>query len=136
MPTEKNEAEGNLYVKQTGGYLRVMYPAPEVCLDLSAWRKFYGFDMTGQEAWFEIDVDTENYTLQFKPAKDAPRFFANQEEKRSFVYDPSKVQEVRSDSLASLDFFGDSVNTKKRVPGPFIELKPDKIYNIDPRKLK
>ena len=136
MPTEKNEAEGNLYVKQTGGYLRVMYPAPEVCLDLPTWKKFYGFDMTGQEAWFEIDVDTENYTLQFKPAKDTPRFFANQSKKRNIVYDPSKVQEVRSDSLVSSDFYGDSVNAGKRVPGPFIELKPDKIYNIDPRKLK
>ncbi|MHB8131777.1 MAG: right-handed parallel beta-helix repeat-containing protein [Mobilitalea sp.] len=136
MPTEKNEAEGNLYVKQTGGYLRIMYPAPEVCLDLSAWKEFYGFDISGQEGWFEIDVDTENYTLQFKQAEDAPFFFANQSEKHNFVYDPSEVRQVRSDSLASSDFFGNSVNADMRVPGPFMELSTEKIYNIDPRKIR
>lgn len=136
MPTKDNEAEGNLYVKQTGGYLRVMYPAPQVCLDLPAWKKFYGFDARGQEGWFEIDVDTENYTLQFKTAKDRPFFFANQSEKRNLVYDPSEVEEVPSDSLASSDFFGNNVNKNMRVPGPFMELNTEKTYNIDPRKLK
>lgn len=136
MPTEKNKSEGNLYVKQTGGYLRIMYPAPEVCLDLLAWKEFYGFDMTGQEGWFEIDVDTENYTLRFRQAEDAPFFFANQSKKHNFVYDPSEVQEVRSDSLASSDFFGNTVNADMRVPGPFMELNTGKTYNIDPRKLK
>lgn len=136
MPTKENEAEGNLYVKQTGGYLRVMYPAPQVCLDLSAWKEFNGFDMTGHEGWFEIDVDTENYTLQFKKAEDSPVFFANQAEKRNFVYDPSAVQEVSSDSLALSDFYGNSVNTDMRMPGPFMALHLEKVYNIDPRKLK
>ncbi len=134
MPTEKNEAEGNLYVKQTGGYLRVMYPAPEVCLNLPAWQKFYGFDSNGQEAWFDIDIDTENFTLQFKKAEDTPRFFANQAEKRYFVYHPSEVKRVRADSRVSSDFYGNDVNDDMRIPGPFTELKPDKIYNIDPRK--
>ena len=136
MPTKDNEAEGNLYVKQTGGYLRVMYPAPEVCLDLSAWKKFYGFDINGQEAWFDIDIDTNNYTLQFKRAEETPFFFANREEKRALIYDPSKVKEVSSDGLASSDFYGNSVNKDIRVPGPFMELDMDKIYNIDPRKQK
>lgn len=136
MPTEKNEVEGNLYSKQTGGYLRIMYPAPQVCLDLSTWQRFYGFDMTGQEAWFDIDVDTDKFTLQFKLAKDAPRFFANQVEKRDFIYDPSETKEVSNDGLISSDFYGNSINTKRRIPGPFIELDTEKIYDIDPRKLK
>jgi len=45
FPTKDNMAEGNAYVKQAkGGDLRIMYPAPEVCLDLKSWREFYGFD--------------------------------------------------------------------------------------------
>jgi hypothetical protein len=136
MPTEKNEAEGNLYVKQTGGYLRVMYPAPEVCLNLPSWKEFYGFDITGQEGWFDIDVDTENFTLQFSQAKDAPFFFANQAQRRNHVYDPNKVQKVRTDSLAASDFFGNIVDTDMRVPGPFMELNTSITYNIDPRILK
>jgi hypothetical protein len=136
FPTEKNEAEGNLYVKETGGYLRVMYPAPEVCLDLPTWKEFYGFDKTGQEGWFEIDVDTENYTLQFRQAEDAPIFFANQSHRHNYIYDPSEVLKVASESLpSSCDFYGNSVNAKMRVPGPFMELKADRIYNIDPRML-
>lgn len=47
LPTENNEVKRNLYIKPSGRYLRVMYPAPQVCLDLPTWRKFYGFDMTG-----------------------------------------------------------------------------------------
>ena len=136
MPTEHNEAEGNLFVKERGGYLRVMYPAPQVCLDLPAWKKFYGFDLRGQEAWFEIEVDTENFTLEFKLPEDTPFFFANQAEKRNFVYDPSKVKEVPGNSLATTDFFGNIVDQDLRVPGPFTELVTDKIYNIDPRRLK
>ena len=40
-----------------GGYLRVMYPAPENCLNLPAWKEFYGFDQTGQNAWMDIALD-------------------------------------------------------------------------------
>lgn len=32
MPTKANEAEGNCYVKEEGGYLRILYPQPPVCL--------------------------------------------------------------------------------------------------------
>ena len=57
FPTKDNEAEGNAYVNQLkGGDLRIMYPAPEVCLDLKSWREFYGFDITGCEGWFDIDL--------------------------------------------------------------------------------
>lgn len=135
FPTEKNEAEGNLYVKETGGYLRIMYPAPEVCLDLPTWKEFYGFDKTGQEGWFEIDVDTENFTLQFRQAEDTPMFFANQSHRHNYIYDLSAVQKVCSDSLALTDFYGNSDNSDMRVPGPFMELIPERIYKIDPRML-
>lgn len=135
MPTEKNEAEGNLYVKQTGGYLRIMYPAPEVCLNLQAWQEFYGFDMTGQEGWFDIEVDTEQYTLTFRQSADAPVFFARQQKRHNFVYNPSKLQKVRKDSLATTDFYGNMVEGDMRIPGPFTELTTDITYHIDPRRL-
>ena len=136
MPTQNNEAEGNLYVKQTGGYLRIMYPAPQVCLDLPSWKEFYGFDITGQEGWFDFDVDTENFTLQVKLSEEAPFFFANQEKRRNFIYDPTKVKSVLVDNLASSDFFGAVVDGDHRVPGPFQELMIGKTYHIDPRKQK
>lgn len=135
MPTEKNEAEGNLYVKQTGGYLRIMYPAPQVCLDLPAWKKFYGFDLSGQEGWFDIDIDTDRFLLEFKISEDKPMFFTNQENRRNFVFDPTEINEVSCDSLVSSDFYNNSISTDKRIPGPFLEMNTSRIYNIDPRKL-
>ena len=133
MPTEKNEAEGNLYVKQTGGYLRVMYPAPEACLDLPSWREFYQFDLTGQEGWFDIDVDNEQYTLQLSETEERPHSFGKQLEKHHFLYRTSEVSAVRS-ALTATDFYGKEVGTDQRMPGPFTELKADRIYQLDPRK--
>ena len=66
FPTRDNDAQGNLYVKMPGGYLRVLYPAPEVCLNLDAWQEFFGFDREGQEALFDIAVNTEALTLCVK----------------------------------------------------------------------
>lgn len=135
LPTEKNEAEGNLYIKQTGGYLRVMYPAPEACLDLSAWKEFYGFDQTGQEGWFDIELDTERYTLELKETE-KPLDFWKQLEKHEFVYDPNKVREVSRAAMVTTDFYGKTDNAEACIPGPFLELECGKVYTIDPRVRK
>lgn len=134
LPTEKNEAEGNLYVKQTGGYLRVMYPAPEACLDLPAWQEFYGFDLTGQEGWFELEVDTEGYTLQAGKSEDTPQDYWRQLEKHRLLYDPSEIKAVSNAALVPTNFYGTTVKTEKRLPGPMTELKCGNLYRIDPRK--
>ncbi|MGE5612914.1 MAG: right-handed parallel beta-helix repeat-containing protein [Bacillota bacterium] len=134
MPTEKNSADGNLYVCMPSGYLRILYPAPEVCLDLSAWKEFYGFDMNGQEGWFEIEVDTENYTLRIGKGKQVP--FRMARAKKEYITEASKVEKVPADSMAPNDFYGTEINEPVRLPGPFIEISVDKVYNIDPRKMK
>lgn len=67
--------EGNCYVKEEGGYLRILYPQPPVCLHLPAWQEFYGFDLQGQEAWFDVDVDTEKLTFTCKKAAKKPFAF-------------------------------------------------------------
>ncbi|NLL72525.1 MAG: right-handed parallel beta-helix repeat-containing protein, partial [Clostridiales bacterium] len=68
-------------------------------------------------------------------AKDTPKFFFNQGEKRNFVYDPSEVKKVSCDGLIPSDFYGNSHNNKMGLPGPFMEIEPGKTYKIDPRKL-
>ena len=50
---EHNYAEGNVYARMPGGYLRVMYPEPEMCLDLETWQEF-AFDKTGAVGDVEI----------------------------------------------------------------------------------
>lgn len=145
FPTRDNAAEGNLYVKLQGGYLRVMYPEPEVCLNLPAWQEFEGFDLTGQEGWFDIEVDTERYTLVFRGAKDKIFGMPGELERRGHV---RHAQEVRAVELSALeeklkinrqvlwteDFLGNEGEGDRIMPGPFRELKENETYLLDPRK--
>ena len=115
FPTKDNEAEGNLYVKMQGGYLRVMYPEPENCLNLPAWQEFFGFDLEGQNAWFDIDLDEETGEAEFRSAEQGPFGFGKQIERLKMIMDPGKVRKVKADP----DMPGE---TEELVfPGPFQE---------------
>ena len=93
FPTRDNEAEGNLYVRLQGGYLRVMYPEPEVCLNLPAWQEFLGFDLEGQNGWFDIDFNRESGTVTFRKTAENPFGFRNQLERLKMILDPGEVRE-------------------------------------------
>ena len=88
FPTRDNEAEGNLYVKLNGGYLRVMYPEPEVCLNLPAWQEFLGFDLEGRNAWFDIEPDFSKGSVTFRKSQEAPFGFHSQLERLKMILDP------------------------------------------------
>jgi hypothetical protein len=97
FPTRDNTAEGNLYVRMTGGYLRVMYPEPEVCLNLPAWKEFCGFDREGQNAWFDIELDeTEKKVFFRRPAK-GPAGLPSQLERLNLILDPWEIRKVKAD---------------------------------------
>lgn len=121
MPTKANETEGNCYVKEEGGYLRILYPQPPVCLH-------------GQEAWFDVDVDTEKLTFTCKKAAKKPFAFPGELEKRNFVFEPEKTRSVDASALIQADFYGIEIENGRCLPGPFAELDPNRIYDIDPRK--
>ncbi|MBR6707391.1 MAG: right-handed parallel beta-helix repeat-containing protein [Clostridia bacterium] len=113
FPTRDNTAEGNLYVRMQGGYLRVMYPEPENCLNLPAWQEFFGFDSQGQNAWFDISVDTRTGETVFGKAKDVPFGFRGEMERLHMILDPAQVRRVRAD--------GDLpwTDADEVLPGPF-----------------
>ena len=134
MPTEKNQAEGNLYVSMNGGYLRILYPAPPCCLDLPAWQEFYGFDKEGQEGIFQVDLDTEQYTLVFRSVDQYPWDTMRGRERHHYVMRAEDIKAVKKDLLVSSDFFGTLLRNDKCMPGPFEELVSDRVYHIDPRK--
>lgn len=133
MVTKDNESEGNLFVKESGGFLRILFPQPEECLDLHSWQEFYGFDKLSQLAWFDIDIDTKNLTLTMKPASNKPFYFAPNPEQKLMKYDVSKITPVPYKEHVTQDFYGSEHGHKNRIPGPFSELKFDFTYNIDPR---
>lgn len=147
FPTKDNQADANVYVKETGGYLRVMYPAPPSNLHLPAWQEFFGFDMNGSEAWFDADINTKDYSIELKRSESrlpAPKQMLG---KRLFAYTPNDLKpadiSVYTDAtglsekvIRSQDFFGNAIDGDKIAAGPFNKLEEGVKYSIDPRKVK
>jgi len=114
LPNEHNTVEGNAYSKMSGGYLRVMYPEPEMCLDLDTWQEFCGFDKTGCTCDVEIDINSSDLTMEITLKKEMPL--------------------VNVDEKVGTDYFGITYG-ELRTAGPFIGLTGGKVrLSIDPRK--
>ena len=133
FPTEKNEAEGNVYGNMPSGYLRILYPAPTECLDLKAWREFHGFDLTGADASFSIDIDTDNFTMTVKTGSDMPMMMRRFTGER--IKDPALLPKVKADKKVGIDFFGNEVGDADRIAGPFTSYEDGVTFSIDPRHL-
>ena len=121
FPTRDNQAEGNLYVKMQGGYLRVMYPEPEVCLNLPAWQEFCGFDKNGENAWFDIEIDAEKKTAVFRTAQEKPFAMPRQLERLNMIMDPRKVRRVPATDGVPCDIIGTPRTGDDALPGPFAD---------------
>ena len=121
FPTRDNEAEGNLYVRMQGGYLRVMYPEPEVCLNLPAWREFCGFDLTGQNAWFDIVPEAEMGSVVLRAAEDRPFAFPKQLERLDMIFDPAQVKKAAPADGVLCDITGAARPEGDVMPGPFVD---------------
>ena len=134
FPTQHNRSDGNLYVRMPGGYLRILYPAPAVCLDLQAWQEFYELDEQGQEGWFNIHVDTEQLTLEVCSSGDLPMMPPGKALETTFITNADAIKKVESREMVPTDFYGAQINENCRMPGPFYELVMGKVYLIDPRK--
>ena len=115
FPTRDNTAEGNLYVRMQGGYLRVMYPEPEVCLDLPSWKEFLGFDREGQNGWFDIELDEETGGACFRKAADQPFGFRDDMERLRMILDPAEVKKVAADKDLPWE------QPEQVLPGPWDE---------------
>ena len=113
LPTQHNRVEGNSYVKMPpeGGYLRVHYPPPAMCLNLNSWQRFLGFDMHGSVDAMEITIDADALTMTIElPEAPSPR------------------------DATGGDFHGNPV-ADTRTPGPFGGLTKGKTtFSIDPRR--
>ena len=133
FPTRDNDAQGNAYVNMPGGYLRVLYPAPENCLNLDAWQEFFGFDREGQEGWFDISVDTKAFTLRLSRPEQPPRTGRLHLDESHYVTDPAYLVPVEASLETPEDFFGPAIQAR-RLPGPFAQLETDRVYEIDPRR--
>ncbi len=134
FPTKDNESDGNAFIMQAkGGDLRIMYPEPEVCLNLKSWQEFYGFDMNGYEGWFEFGIDTDKYTLEVKKTEITPPGFGPVPEGK-YIYSVDEMKKVKADERISEDLTGDERIGDSVLPGPINELKFNEVYSIDPRK--
>lgn len=124
FPTADNEAEGNLYVKMRGGYLRVMYPEPENCLNLPAWQEFYGFDRTGQNAWLDASLDEDACVFTLSPSAEPPFALPRQLQRLGLIASPESIRPVAPDPLVPCDFTGEKHPDGPVLPGAFNALFP------------
>jgi len=114
LPNEHNKAEGNAYCKMPGGYLRVMFPEPEMCLDLDTWQEFCGFDLTGCNCDVDIHINSDDLTMEITVNEEMPS--------------------VDADEKVNTNYFG-IAGEGQRIAGPFTGLKAGKVsFSIDPRK--
>ena len=120
FPTADNAAEGNLYVRMQGGYLRVMYPQPEVCLNLPAWQEFCGFDRQGQNGWFDIALDEADGTVTVQHSADAPFGLPAQLKRLALIRDPGAVRAVSGEPCVDTDMLG-RARGEASLPGPFVD---------------
>lgn len=133
FPTRHNQAQGNLYVCMPGGCLRILYPAPEVCLDLAAWQEFFGFDREGQEACIDMEVDTQALTLTIRDAGTRPPENPHGTGRRRIVCETKQIRSVENYPGINADFYG-RCRPQACMPGPFIRMESGKTYEIDPRR--
>ena len=119
FPTADNESDGNLFVRMRGGYLRVMYPAPEVCLDLPSWQEFCGFDRAGQTGWFDISFSGETGEAAFAEAPSGPDSPAYQFPRAEPALSIGRVLPVPPDPLVREDCTGAPHPEGAVLPGPF-----------------
>lgn len=134
IPTEHNSSEGNLFLNMPGGYLRVLYPAPTVCLDLQAWQEFYGFDLSGQEGRLQIDVNTDDYTLTISKAKENTLSFRKKHPSGTYIEEVDTITKINQVEQVRTDFYGNTSEDKERYPGPFLHLEEQQVYLLDPRR--
>lgn len=134
LPTKDNEVEGNLYLNMPGGYLRILYPEPEVCLDLPAWQEFCRFDLNGQEGDFDIDIDTQALTIKIKSRENLNQQSPYHKQNFDAAVTINQIKKVDVREEISTDFSGTFVTERSRIPGPFLHWQEGLELSIDPRK--
>ena len=134
FPTSDNRSDGNLFLGLSGGFLRIMYPEPEVVLDLKTWQEFYGLDLTSQYGWFDLELDEDKLELRVVPEKKARQSFRRNASPAEYVHDPAELKPVSEDACCVSDFFEEEKDPEKVTAGPFNSLKLGAAYCIDPRK--
>ena len=119
FPTLDNAAEGNLYLCMQGGYLRVMYPEPETCLDLPTWREFNGFDLTGQCAWFGLELDGDSLQLRAFPRDDSPYDAPGPHRDLEILRSADRLRGAPAVDCVPGDYYGRPRPEDETLPGPF-----------------
>jgi len=134
FPDQHNASEGNLFLNMPGGYLRILYPAPAVCLDLQAWNEFYGFDEFGSIGCLDVDIDTKTLTMTVTDMPKEPMDPFGRSFGEDYIFNCCSIKPVPVREIVAEDFFGESADDEvKRIPGPFQLLRSGETVSIDPR---
>jgi hypothetical protein len=110
--SQRNSADGNVYVAMPEGYLVYVESDKQQGLDLPAWRETYGWDTYGTVASFALDFDPDKLELT--------------------VGDKVQLPSVPVFNHNNADMLGKETG-EKRLPGPLADLGAAPARRIDPR---
>ena len=90
-------------------------------MNLPAWREFCGFDLTGQNAWFDIVPEADMGSVVLRAAEDRPFAFPKQLERLDMIFDPVQVKKAAPAEGVLCDITGAARPEGDVMPGPFAD---------------
>lgn len=109
---QDNQADGNLYVSMTGGFLGFFTGDRKQWLDLPAWRDGHGWDKNGALADVKIVFDPDRLELKMTSDQPFPKVNA--------------FQGIDNDMLGK-------IAGETRAPGPLTDPGAKHTWQVDPR---
>jgi hypothetical protein len=113
--SQKNQADGNLYVSMPSQFQGFFSGDSKQFLDLPAWRDAHGWDKNSALAEMQLDFDPDRLELTISSGQPFPRM--------------SVFNQIDSDMLGN-------AAGGTRVPGPLADPGAKRIWQLDPRILE
>jgi hypothetical protein len=110
--SQKNEADGNLYVSMPSGFLGFFTGDQKQWLDLPAWRDAHGWDKNSFAGDVQIDFDPDRLELTMSSSQPFPKV--------------SAFKQIGN------DMFGKTAGDL-RAPGPLADPGAKRVWQVDPR---
>lgn len=111
--SQKNEADGNLYVSMPNSFLGFFTGDQKQWLDLPAWRTTHGWDKNGAIADMQIDFDPDRLELTLNSSH--------------------PLSKVALCNQIGHDMLGNATG-ETRVPGPLVDPAAKRVWQLDPRQ--
>ena len=110
--SEKNEADGNLYISLSNDFQGFFSGGEKQFVTLAGWQEKFGWDKNGASSDLEIQFNPDTLELTLKSTHPLPK--------------------VAIHNQITTDFFGKSTSST-RAAGPLVDPGEKQVWKVDPR---